>query len=164
MNGSLTDTKSMVITENDYNRYLVEQQVLFEQLKRELILNSFIFIGYSFSDNLVLNCLSEIKRSLPHLNNFHYRVAVKDTEHPEFEKIEKRYFENSYNIKTIYVDDFNEIDDFLNHLHQLYKEKNIFISDIFLLKKKIMLISFARRLLRNYLIMVIIFIVEMVRD
>ena len=66
MNGSLTDTKSMVITETDYNKYLVEQQVLFEQLKRELILNSFIFIGYSFSDNLVLNCLSEIKRSLPH--------------------------------------------------------------------------------------------------
>ena len=131
MNGSLTDTKSMVITENDYNKYLVEQQVLFEQLKRELILNSFIFIGYSFSDNLVLNCLSEIKRSLPHLNNFHYRVAVKDTEHPEFDKIEKRYFENGYNIKTIYVDNFNEIDDFLNHLHQLYKEKNIFISGSF---------------------------------
>ena len=59
LNGSITDSKSMVITELDYHKFRNNQQLLLEQLKRELILKSFLFIGYSFADRLVLDCLTD---------------------------------------------------------------------------------------------------------
>ena len=131
LNGSIGDFESLVITEYDYNNYIYKQKLLFEHLKRELILKSFIFIGYSFADKLVLDCLTEIKQVFNNLNNLHYRIAVNKKGRENIQKIESDYFFNYYNIKTIYVDSYEEIDDFLEHLYAEYKKKNVFISGSF---------------------------------
>ena len=131
LNGSITDSKSMIITESDYNNYIHNQQLLFEQLKRELILKSFVFIGYSFADRLVLDCLTEITNTFKIAKNVHYRILKKDYKNPEYQKIEEKYFEMLYNIKTIYVDSYEEIDELLKYIYESYKKKNIFISGSF---------------------------------
>ncbi len=131
LNGSTTDSKSMIITEADYNNYIHNQQLLFEQLKKELILKSFLFIGYSFSDRLVLDCLSEIINSFKTSSSIHYRIVKKDDEHKDYQKTNEKYFEKFYNIKTIYVDSYEEIDELLKYIYELYKKKNIFISGSF---------------------------------
>ena len=41
-------------------------------------MNSFLFIGYSFNDNLVLKCLNDIKNSKIALTHFHYRFVKYD--------------------------------------------------------------------------------------
>ena len=131
LNGSITDSKSMVITELDYHKFRNNQQLLLEQLKRELILKSFLFIGYSFADRLVLDCLTDLFQSFKLDKNVHYRILKKDYENPEYQKIEEKYFETIYNIKTIYVNSYEEIDDLINYIYKLYKKKNIFISGSF---------------------------------
>ena len=131
LNGSIEDSGSLVITEEDYRNYYHDQKLLFEHLKKELILKSFIFIGYSFADKLVLDCLTEIRKVFKELSTIHYRVSVKDNDKKNFQKIESEYFDKCYNIKTIYVDSFEEIDDLLEHIYALYKSKNVFISGSF---------------------------------
>lgn len=131
MNGSISDSRSMVVTSNDYSNYKKSQCVLIEFFKRELILKSFLFIGYSFKDNLVLSCLDEIKDCFPNLDHFHYRIDVTNEKHKTYQKIEKEYFEKNYNIRTIYVDSFEQIDTLINMIYKKFKSKNIFISGSF---------------------------------
>lgn len=82
-------------------------------LKRQLVLDSFLFIGYSFTDDLVLNALREIKEVFPNQGKIHYRfVKRKDNEKStqEYSKLEAQYYYDKYNIRTIYISDFNDID------------------------------------------------------
>ena len=131
MNGSITDGDSMVLTSSDYEAYKFTQKPLVEFLKRELVLNTFLFVGYSFDDNLVLSCLSENKKHFPSLDNYHYRIEKKQLDHSNFQEIEKKYFEENYNIKTIFVDTYDEIDELIDFLHLEYKKNNVYISGSF---------------------------------
>lgn len=131
LNGSISDSDSLVLIEEDYNNYYYKQKLLFEHLKKELILKSFIFIGYSFADKLILDCLTEIKQVFDKSSNIHYRLSVNKKDKEQIQKLESNYFHHYYNIKTIYVDSYEEIDDFLKHLYAAYKKKNVFISGSF---------------------------------
>lgn len=130
VNGSITDNDSMVLTKSDFHSYFRKQRVLFEILKRQLVLNSFLFIGYSFKDELVLNALREIKDVFPSQGKTHYRFVKRAIaqEQQDFQKYEARYFEDQYNIKSIYIDSYDDIDYYLNKLYQNFCERNVFIS------------------------------------
>lgn len=131
MNGSILDSNSMILTTDDFKTYFSKQKLLIEFLKRELVLNTFLFIGYSFNDNLILDCLSELNNCFPTLNHYHYRIDIMDKNNRILQDVESKYFENTYKIKTIYVDDYDDIDAFLNTLYDEYKSKNVFISGSF---------------------------------
>ena len=64
MNGDITNLEGIVATQDDYERYTDTHQVTLMFFKRELISSTFLFIGYSFTDHLVLECISEITRYL----------------------------------------------------------------------------------------------------
>lgn len=130
MNGTIRDQKSMVLTKSDFVKYFNKQRILFELLKRQLVINSFLFIGYSFKDELVLNALREIKQVYPNQNRKHYRF-VKNSEDPENKKYleyEAKYFEDKYNIKSIFINNFCEIDTYLGDLYKEYCKKNVIIT------------------------------------
>lgn len=130
VNGSITDKNSMVLTKSDFYNYFKRQRVLFEILKRQLVINSFLFIGYSFKDDLILNALREIKEVFPTQGKTHYRFVLKsdNIDKQEYLKYEAQYYEDNYNIKTIYIDNFEEIDQYLNELYNKYCERNILIT------------------------------------
>lgn len=65
LNGTVNDANSMVLTKTDFFDYFKKQRLFFELLKRQLVLDSFLFIGYSFQDDLVLNALREIREVFP---------------------------------------------------------------------------------------------------
>lgn len=149
LNGSIDKKSTMVITKSDYYDYFKKQRLLFETLKRQLLLDSFLFLGYSFKDELVLNALREIKDVLPHKGKIHYRFAVlpqMDKDYNKFSNQEKlrsdknlknrleylqyeiQYFYDEYNIKTILVDSHEKEIEFLNHLYNTFCSRNIFIA------------------------------------
>lgn len=64
------------------------------------------------------------------LCRFH-EAYLRCTDKEQIQKLESNYFHHYYNIKTIYVDSYKEIDDFLKHLYAAYKKKNVFISGSF---------------------------------
>lgn len=131
MNGTITDSNSMIVTKEDYFHYKQNQGLLIEFLKRELILKSFIFIGYSFADNLILDCLHDLISCFPNLVNHHYRIVKKEDNNPVYQQVESQYLQDSYNIRTIYVNSFNEIDDLIELIYKEYKKYNVFISGSF---------------------------------
>lgn len=136
LNGSIEDRESMILTKADFLEYMDKQRMMFELLKRQLVLDSFLFIGYSFADELVLSALREIKKNFSSIGNTHYRFLKQkqDEESPlwdEYYEYTSRYYEEEYNIKTIVVDDYCQIDEYLEELYKRYCNNNIFIAGSF---------------------------------
>lgn len=148
LNGSSDKPSTMILTKEDFLSYAKKQRLFFEMLKRQLVLDSFLFVGYSFSDNLVLDALREINDVFPSQNKYHYRfllrqtrenlINVCDTEISSYkelanayEKYEEQYYNDVYHIRTIYLDNWNELDEYLGELYRRYCNRNVFISGSF---------------------------------
>lgn len=136
LNGSVEDPSSMVLTKSDFFDYFKKQRLMFELLKRQLVLDSFLFIGYSFKDDLVLNALREIKEIFPEQGKQHYRFSVEAPSNGEpyleqFRQYEKCYFEDKYNIKTIQLQSYDEIDLYLGEIYRRFCNHNVFICGSF---------------------------------
>ena len=136
LNGSVEDPSSMVLTKSDFFDYFKKQRLMFELLKRQLVLDSFLFIGYSFKDDLVLNALREIKEIFPEQGKQHYRFSVEIPSNKEpyleqFRQYERRYFEDKYNIKTIQLRSYDEIDLYLGEIYRRFCNHNVFICGSF---------------------------------
>lgn len=141
LNGSVSQPETMVLTKHDFIDYFQKQRLLFEILKRQLVLDSFLFIGYSFKDDLVLNALREILSIFPQRSNWHYRFVCKKTDiaedarksekRNELTQYEQKYYEEMYRIRTIFVDSYSEIDTYLLEIYKRFCEHNIFICGSF---------------------------------
>lgn len=136
LNGSVEDPASMVLTKSDFFGYFKKQRLMFELLKRQLVLDTFLFVGYSFKDDLVLNALREIKEVFPEQGKQHYRFSVEapseeDTHKAQFRQYERQYFEDTYNIKTIRLQGYHEIDLYLAEIYKRFCNHNVFICGSF---------------------------------
>jgi hypothetical protein len=130
MNGDITNPEGIIATQSDYERYADTHRIMLMFFKRELISSTFLFIGYSFSDYLVLDCLSEITRYLGDTATYHYTILKNNRDNPYF-----RYFiediERRYHIRVLLVDDYNDILDVLAELNARIRNRRVFISGAF---------------------------------
>ena len=98
--------------------------------KRELISSTFLFIGYSFTDHLVLDCLSEINRYLGDTTTYHYTIMKNNPQNPYFthfiDDLEKRY-----HIRVLLVDEYSDILSIIAELNHRIRNKRVFISGAF---------------------------------
>ena len=129
LNGDINNLDNIVITQNDIDNYQKNHALFLTFLKRELVTNTFLFIGYSFNDHIVLSALAEINSYLKESCNTHYTI-MKNKHTNEFdmfiEDLEKRY-----HIKTLLVEEYCEIPELLNDLRNKILNRNIFISGSF---------------------------------
>lgn len=130
MNGDITNLEGIVATQQDYEQYADTHRVMLMFFKRELISSTFLFIGYSFSDHLVLDCLSEITRYLGESANIHYTIMKNDKQNPYFAHFVKD-LEYRYHIRVYLVDDYDEIPSVLAELNERIRNKRVFISGAF---------------------------------
>lgn len=130
MNGDVSNLDGIVATQSDFEAYTDSHRVMLMFFKRELISNTFLFIGYSFTDHLVLDCLSEITRYLGESSNYHYTIMKNDKKDPYFkyfvEDLEKRY-----HIRVLLVDKYEEIPAVLADLNDRIRCKKVFFSGAF---------------------------------
>ena len=130
MNGDISNLEGIIATQGDFEKYRDSHQIMMMFFKRELISSTFLFIGYSFTDHLVLDCLSEINRYLGESASYHYTIMKRNTKNPYFnyfiEDIERRY-----HIRTLLVDDYSEIPRILAELNDCIRRKKVFISGAF---------------------------------
>lgn len=130
MNGDVTNLEGIVATQSDYEQYKDSHRIMLMFFKRELISSTFLFIGYSFTDHLVLECLSEITRYLGYSSNYHYTIMKNDPKNPYF----KHYvddLERRYHIRVLLVDDYKNIPIILKELNERIRRKRVFISGAF---------------------------------
>lgn len=132
LNGCVTKPDTMILTKSDFFGYFKKQRLLFEMLKRQLVLDSFLFVGYSFSDDLVLSALREIKEVFPNKGKVHYRfLKCNNVDSKEYYSYESKYYYDNYNIKTIYIDNYSQVDLYLQELYNRFCNHNVFISGSF---------------------------------
>lgn len=130
LNGDISNLKNIVLTQNDLEDYMEKHKILLTFLKKELVSNTFLFLGYSFKDTLALSCLSEINQCLGDSCNYHYAIMTKDNEDPCFDMFIKD-LEKRYHVKTLVVDNHDDVSVILERLNLNVCRKKIFISGAF---------------------------------
>lgn len=130
MNGDKGHLTSAVITQNDYENYVDTHKVMLTFFKRDLISSTFLFVGYSFTDHLVLDCLSELNRYLKCSAGHHYAIIPNKPNDDTF-----KYFvddlEKRYHVHVLVTKDYNEVPVILADINQKIREKKVFISGAF---------------------------------
>jgi len=147
MHGDIGQPNAVVLLKDDYEIYDKKNELFVKMLQGDLLSNTFLFIGFSFDDPNLENILSKVRIMLEGNPRRHYcffkRVHKDDPEFNKFEKPEQREFEAEYRrrkqslkikdllrygIKAIVVNEYKEITDILQNIHEKFISKNIFIS------------------------------------
>ncbi len=130
MNGDVTNLDGIIATQSDYEGYADSHRIMLMFFKRELISSTFLFVGYSFTDHLVLDCLSEITRYLGGTANYHYTIMKDNKNDPYFhhfvDDIEQRY-----HIRVLLVDDYEDVPSVLAEINDRIRSKRVFVSGSF---------------------------------
>lgn len=129
MNGDIANLDRIVITQKDIENYQENHEMLLTFFKRELVVNSFLFLGYSFTDEIVLSCLASVNRCLGESANYHFTI-MKKKDDPEFLYFVKD-LEIRYHIRVLLIDDYAELPEILCQLREAINKKNIFFSGVF---------------------------------
>ncbi len=126
MNGDRDNLRHAIITKEDLEEYNEKHSVLLSFFKRELVVKTFLFIGYSFTDSLVLPCISELSRAFNNEHPYHYTIMKKKSS-ADFENFVND-LEKRYHIKTLLIDNFKEIPQILHEINYYTNQHNVFIS------------------------------------
>lgn len=137
MHGDISSPDDAILTKDDYESYHVKMDLYLSTLKGDLLNKTFIFLGFSFTDPNLDYILSRVRlagiSSKRHFN-FIKKVMQRDDEDLadfEYRKRKQELFIGDlkrFNIKTILVDDYNDITNILKEVEEKFKRKNIFIS------------------------------------
>lgn len=130
LNGHLDDITSWVLTQSDLEKYNDEHRGMLTFFRRELVQNTFLFLGNSFTDTVILSALSEVKKYFGELNQYHYTILKKDNERQDFDFFVKD-LEKRYGIKTLVVESYSEIPHVLEEISNRLKNKQVFFSGSF---------------------------------
>lgn len=127
INGDVSEPATIVLTQRDIERYEVNHSLFLTFLKKELVSHTFLFAGYSFSDQIILKCLSSIKEFLGEAAGLHYALMLIDESvDPRFE-----YFvddlERRYGIICLTVPK-DELLTLVKRLNKQIRSKKVFIS------------------------------------
>lgn len=139
IHGDINNPSRCVITRKDYEKFEETHDIVLSELKGEMCTNSFLFLGYSFSDIDIQHILSKIR-------------LIYNDDHPQrhyciMEKIKKEncedendflYKENrqnhyindmqSYGLNVVLVDSYDEIENILREISIRVHLKDILVS------------------------------------
>lgn len=154
MNGDISDLQSAIITRDDLEKYYDNHAFLVSCFKRELITRTFLFIGYSFTDTLVLQCVSELSRAFNNKQPHHYTI-LKRSKSSEFNKFVED-LEKRYQIDVVLIDDYYELIEIFKSINFYTNQRNIMISGAYYDKKDLINVdnlckALAKTLYKNQL-------------
>jgi hypothetical protein len=140
MHGDVTNADKCVITRKDYEQFELDHEVVLAELKGEMCSNSFLFLGYSFSDtDIQQHILSRIRLiASDRQPQKHYCILEKinrdnyDTEDDYKYARKKQSYHISdmqaYGLNVVLVDSYEQISEILSRISQQVLLKNVFIS------------------------------------
>lgn len=140
LHGDVDTPQEAVITKTDYDEFASRHEIILSKLKGEMCSNTFLFLGYSFSDTDINHILTRIR--LFYKNNparTHYciqeMIKHKESETDEdfaYRKIKQQhYIANllTYGIQTVLVESYDsDIPKIIKKIRDIVYNKNVFIS------------------------------------
>ena len=130
INGDISEPAYIVLTHQDIENYAVKHQLFLTFLKKELVSNTFLFIGYSFSDNILLECLRDIKNWLGNAIGYHYAIMIIDKDVSERTEYFIDDLERRYGVIGLTME-LKDVLPFLDTIKRRVREKKVFISGAF---------------------------------
>ena len=139
IHGSIKDSDKCIIARSDYEKFYQTHNIVLSELKGEMCSNSFLFLGYSFSDTDIQHILTRIRLSYDNAHpQRHFsiveRIKQKDGESNEdFEyrnnlQLHKISDMQRYGINVLLVDSYDEIEDILLSIRNSVYANNILFS------------------------------------
>lgn len=145
LHGDVDLPQEAVITKMDYDEFAFKHEIILSKLKGEMCSNTFLFLGYSFSDTDINHILTRIRlfyKGNPARTHYCIQEKVKrivsdkgereTDEELEYRKRKQHHHITSlltYGIQTVLVDNYEvEIPQILKRIREIVYKKNVFIS------------------------------------
>ena len=140
MHGDVNHPSEAILTKEQYERYHISHQSFIDALSGELITKTFLFLGFSFSDPNLDYVLSRLHYRFKENKRQHFCFVKKhrldDSENPDkatfdYNTTKQNLIVNDlkrYGIKSLWIDDYNDITEILKEIENRYKKRTIFIS------------------------------------
>ena len=141
MHGDVDLADKTILTQREYETYGERHPLMLNALTRDFQSNTFLFLGFSFTDSNLNHIVSQLK-TIAERNDggvkTHYCIMRKpqqgiDENDADFSyRLKKDELNHKnllkYGIEIIQVDDFNEITEILRDLNKAYYQKTVYIS------------------------------------
>ncbi|GMO20771.1 SIR2 family protein [Bradyrhizobium sp. TM233] len=138
MHGDIEHPHKSILTKDDYEKYFQTHDPFITALSGDLVKNTFLFLGFSFTDPNIDFVLSRIRARYAEHQRQHYCVMRRRTRGKNEKKAEFEYALTKqghvtkdlerFNIKTIFVDEFKEITELLRRIEFRYRRRTVFVS------------------------------------
>lgn len=140
MHGDASVPCDAIITKEQYEAYYKTHEQFISALTGDLTTKTFLFIGFSFSDSNLDYVLSRLNISLSKNKRQHYCFIKKislgdngvenqaDSDYKSRKQLLMINDLKRYGIKTLMVDNFDEITAILHEIENRFRKKTIFIS------------------------------------
>lgn len=147
MHGDRELPDKAILCKDDYETYDEDRIIFTQGLMMDLISNTFLFIGFSFSDPNLDRIISIVRRnfkgeSLKKHYCFLRDIRLEDYIRPDvdFSRVKEQYIQDKnaqeckigymreYGIETILIDEFSQITQMLKYISDKLKLNSIFIS------------------------------------
>lgn len=139
MHGDKDQPNEAVLLKEDYEKYYYTHEPFISILNSELISKSFLFVGFSFTDPNINYIFGRLTHKHSDQSKDHYCIMKKtnlsDWEENEdkfnYEKIKQELFIEElrrYRVKTILIENYNDLTLLLEEIEKRYNAHSIFIS------------------------------------
>lgn len=137
LHGDLDDPDTIVITRDDYRNYTRKFPGFRDRLRSDLSERTFLFLGFSFTDPHLDLILNELRLAFGDAHREHFVVMRKE---PMGRRGTKRYGYarnrqelkiedlSTFGIRTLLVDEFDEVPDLLRDLDRQLRRTRVFVS------------------------------------
>ena len=140
MHGDANHSSEAILTKEDYEQYHQTHEPFIHALSGELTTKTFLFIGFSFTDPNLDYVLSRLNFRFSKDKKQHYCLIKKhclnDAQNPDqatldYNSRKQQLVINDlkrYGIKSLVLDDYEQITSILEEIEKRFKKKTIFIS------------------------------------
>lgn len=138
MHGDCSLSHLAVLTKDDYEEYDLKRKLFSTALQGDLVSKTFLFIGFSFDDPNLSYILSRIRVLLGENSRNHYCFMKKVHRNDYTTDADFRYAEikqelrikdlKRYSITVLLVDNYEDITEILQHIANIVRRRNVFIS------------------------------------
>jgi hypothetical protein len=138
MHGDIEHPDKAVLTKDDYERYHRTHGPFITALAGDLVEQTFLFLGFSFTDPNLDYVLGRIRARFEQNQRRHFCLTKHRTQLPGEALADFQYAQNKqllitqdllrFNIKTIFVNDYTQITEILRAIEDRFRRRTVFIS------------------------------------
>jgi hypothetical protein len=138
MHGDIEHPDKAILSKDDYEKYHDTHGPFITALSGDLVEKTFLFLGFSFTDPNLDFILSRIRVRFTNHQRQHYCLMKKRSRQKSESKKDFEYALNKqklatqdllrFNIKVIFVDDFQDITRVLETIERRFRQRTVFVS------------------------------------